>query len=198
VPLYACGREVVVRHSGTEWCADNGQLVFGFTTGGHGAAPGRVVPVSPRKGEPAPPDRHPAGNAEAWFEHALALERKSDWAGACGAYSRALEINPQMADAYINLGRLMHEAGDTSEAARLYHLALECAADDPVAHYNLALALEDQQHRQAALAHYHRALELDPEFADAHFNLGRLLQSVGETAEGKRHLNAYEQLTSRE
>jgi tetratricopeptide (TPR) repeat protein len=198
VPLYPCGRQVVVRQSGAEWCADSGQFLFGFATGGKPCPAGRVVTVRHRKAEPAAPACRARGSADGWFEHALALERKSDWAAACAAYTRALELNPQMAEAYINLGRLMHEAGDTGEATRLYHLALECAPEDPVAHYNLALALEDQQHQQGALAHYHCALDLDPEFADAHFNLGRLLQSVGEDAEGTRHLRTYKQLTSSE
>jgi tetratricopeptide (TPR) repeat protein len=109
------------------------------------------------------------------------------------AYRRALQLDPEMGDAYINLGRLMHEQGNPAEAARLYHLALECAPDDPIGHYNLAL--EDVRQLAAAVSHYQHALAIDPDFADAHFNLGRLLERLGRRPEAMQHLHAYKKLT---
>ena len=90
-----------------------------------------------------------------------------------------LELDPNLGDARVNLGRLLHEGGDPKAAVSHYRRALEGTGDDHVTHYNLALALEDIHEQQAALAHYHRALELNPDFADAHFNLGRLLERTG-------------------
>jgi tetratricopeptide (TPR) repeat protein len=194
VRIYADGRQVVARDGRTAWRPDSGQVVFSFAVDDLARAAGVVVPVRGRRSRA--PVRRPARQSPlAWFERALRLERKNDVEGARAAYHKAVELDPDLADAYINLGRLTHAAGDPVEAARLYHHALQCAPDDPVAHYNLAIALEDQRRFPAAVSHYQQALSLDPEFADAHFNLARLLDRLGRRAQAMRHLFSYKQLT---
>ncbi len=195
VRIYADGRQVVARDGKTAWQPDSGQVVFAFEVDELARAAGRVVPVrgSARRTTARQPE--PANSAATWFERALAREQRQDLTGACDAYRRAIDRDPQMADAYINLGRLLQEQGDTAEAARLYHLAIECAPDDPVAHYNLAIALEDQRSMAAAISHYQQALACDPYFADAHFNLGRLLDRLGRRSLALRHLLTYKRLT---
>ena len=195
VRIYADGRRVVARDGGTAWQPDSGQVVFAFEVDELARVARRVVPVGRRSSRQ--PARAPqrAHNALAWFERALARERRGDLAGACDAYRHALELDPGMADAHINLGRLLQEQGDTAEAARLYHLAIACTPEDPVAHYNLAIVLEDQRHFAAAVAHYQKALAYDPEFADAHFNLGRLFDRLGRHSDAIRHLLSYKKLS---
>ena len=97
----------------------------------------------------------------------------------------------------MNLGRLVHEAGDPREATRLYHLALERSSGDPVIHFNLALALEDTKGVAPAIAHYERTLELDPRFADAHYNLAGRYEQLGRGADALRHYHPYKKLTGR-
>ena len=58
-------------------------------------------------------------------------------AAASSSASRALELDPDLVDAYVNLGRIAHEAGRGLEAIRLYELALERTPEDPVLHFNL-------------------------------------------------------------
>jgi tetratricopeptide (TPR) repeat protein len=199
VHVYADGRQVVVRDGRTAWRPDSRQIVFSFAVDDLARAAGVVVPAQARRPHrrPARATRQPrvAQSALAWFERALSLERKDDLEGARRAYATAIDLDPDLPDAYINLGRLTHQGGDAVEAARLYHLALEAAPDDPVAHYNLAIALEDQEHAAEAVAHYEEALTLDPEFADAHFNLARLLSRLGRRVQAMQHLATYKKLT---
>jgi tetratricopeptide (TPR) repeat protein len=195
VRIYADGRQVVARDGKTAWQPDSGQVVFTFEVDELTRAAGRVVPVHRSGSRMAARQPAPAESAAVWFERALTREQRSDVAGACDAYRHAIERDPQMADAYINLGRLLQEQGDTTEAARLYHLAIECAPDDAVAHYNLGIVLEDQRNVAAAVSHYEQALACDPHFADAHFNLGRLLDRLGRRSQAIRHLLTYKRLT---
>jgi hypothetical protein len=195
VRIYADGRRVVARDGGTAWQPDSGQVVFAFEVDELARMARRVLPVGGRRSRQPTRAPHPAHTARAWFERALAREQHADVAGACDAYRRALELDPGMADALINLGRLLQEQGDVAEAGRLYHLAIEYAPDDSIAHYNLAIVLEDQCHLPAAVAHYRKALVYDPEFADAHFNLGRLLDRLGRHSEAIRHLLSYKKLS---
>src|SRR6266404_1374152 len=151
VRICADGRQVVVRDGRTAWEPDSGQMVLQFDLRKLARDAGVIAPTAARRPVTIArkPDRRRA--AFVWFDQALALEQ-DDPGAARAAYLQALEINPLMSDAYINLGRLMHEAGDRREAMRLYRLALEQAPDDPVAHYNVALVLEDDQDPNGAAA----------------------------------------------
>ena len=196
VRVYADGRHVIVRDGPTTWSPESGQLLFSFAVDDLARAAGVVVSVDGRRGR-AGRQRQESADPAVWFERALQSERTNDRAGACDAYRKAIELDPELADAYVNLGRLIHEDGDPIEAARLYHLAIEHAPDDPVAHYDLAIALEDQELQAAATSHYRQALRIDPDFADAHFNLARLLDRSGQRTEAMRHLLTYRRLTER-
>jgi tetratricopeptide (TPR) repeat protein len=194
VRIYADGRQVVARDGRAAWQPDSGQVVFSFAVDELARRAGVVVPVACRRKRRAAPLRDPRDEAMAWFDLGLAQEEK-DPAAAGTAYRRALECDPKLSDAYINLGRLAHEGGDSAAAAHLYRQALQCDPIDPIGHYNLALALEDQRDTSSAVFHYQRAVAIDPVFADAHFNLGRLLERLGRHTQAIRHLLRYKKLS---
>lgn len=185
VRVYADGKRVMVRDAGTAWNVENGQAIFSFDVDRMRQAAGMVVPVAKRHGRAA---------AAYWFTRGVALEEE-DRGEACAAYRQALSLDPGLADAYLNLGRLVHESGDTQQALRLYREAVRRIPDDPVAHYNLATALEDTQELRGASKHYHLAVELDPDFADAHYNLAQLFERLGQSKRALRHLMTYKRLT---
>lgn len=195
VKIYADGAHVTVRFGSTAWHPENKQMVFLFEVDQLARDARVVAPAQPKGKAPAAVSSESARSATLWFERALLLEERHDVVGAAAAYRRALDFDSTLADAYINLGRLVHQGGDPREAARLYHNALEHAPDDPIAHYNLALALEDQDHRQEAIAHYEQAVTAAPDFADAHFNLSRLYERMSMHRQAVRHLLVYKKLT---
>jgi tetratricopeptide (TPR) repeat protein len=193
--IYADGRHVAVCDGEASWRPDTGQTLLDFEVDALARAAAGVRSAV-RQPQPAAhaasADR--ATRARAEFERALDLE-DVDPAAAVEAYQRAVELDPQQADAWVNLGRLAHEAGRAREAVRLYERALALCPDDPVIHYNLALALEDVRGAAAAAAHYEKALALDPDFADAHYNLAGLCEQLGREAAALRHYHAYKKLT---
>jgi len=197
VRIYADGKQVVARDGGATWRPDSGQVLFTFAVDDLTRRAHKLVTRAPGDLRAARASVGGHRTAWVWFERGLRLEQANDHPAARDAYQRAVEADPQLSDAYINLGRLAHEAGDPPEAVRLYHLALEASPDDPIGHYNLALALEDLPNPGAAVAHYRRAVTLDPVFADAHFNLGRLLEQLGRHAEAVQHLRTYRHLTQK-
>lgn len=190
--IFAQGRDVAVRSGEAAWHPETGQTLFDFDTG----------PLEERARDLAAArrERHRTGDArqraQLEFARALDLEER-DPAEAAQAYASALELDPQLVDAYVNLGRIAHESGNAAEAARLYELALELTPEDPIIHFNLGLALEDTQGLEAAARRYEQALALDPDFADAHFNLAGLLEKLGRSADALRHYRAYQKLTER-
>lgn len=192
VRISAAAGRVVVRDHDSVWQPDSGQLLLDFTVDELARKSGVAPPVAAAR----EPRRAAGESAVDWFERAVDLE-DDDPAAARAAYQRALEIDPEFGDAYVNLGRLAHEAGDPTTAARCYHHALERDELDPVTHYNLALALEDLKRVSEAVAHYSRAVALNPGFADAHYNLSQVLARLGRKAEALRHMVRYRQLVRR-
>jgi Tfp pilus assembly protein PilF/DNA-binding transcriptional MerR regulator len=135
-----------------------------------------------------------ADAAADWYEHGVDLEAE-DPGGAMTAYRRALEIYPDLVDAHLNLGRLLHEAGNLAAAESHYRQALAVEPDDALAAYNLGVALQDQHRRREAVAAYEHAIAIDPAFADAHFNLSGVYEQLGDKTAAFRHLRTYRSLT---
>ncbi len=188
--IYADGRDVAVRDGVATWLPESGQTVLNFDTD---ELAERVEELdSAAAQEPRLVDAGARARQE--FQRALEIQ-DADPAAACAAYRRAVELDPELTEAYVNLGRLAHQAGEVEEAARMYALALERSPDDPIIHFNLALALEDSDGAGPAAHHYECALRLDPDFADAHYNLAGLCEQLGRKADALRHYHAYKKLT---
>jgi DNA-binding transcriptional MerR regulator len=165
----------------------------------HPAAPGpenqRGAGTSaPGSGETAEAGKHRFDAAADWYEQGVDLEAENP-AGAMTAYRRALDLDADLADAHLNLGRLLHEAGELAAAEGHYREALAIDPDDALAAYNLGVALQDQQLPREAVAAYEHAIALDPAFADAHFNLSGVYEQLGDKAAAFRHLRTYRSLT---
>ncbi|HSP99013.1 MAG TPA: tetratricopeptide repeat protein [Candidatus Dormibacteraeota bacterium] len=196
VRIVAAGGRVVARSGDRVWQPESGQLQFAFTVDELARRAEAPRALSPKPRPAAPPPPAPGETASDWFERGVALE-DDDLEAARSAYERAVTIDPEHADAWVNLGRLAHEAGDPATAARCYHQALMRDETDPVTHFNLALANEDLEKSGEATAHYRRAVALNPRFADAHYNLAQLLSRLGRRDEAVRHMVRYRQLMRR-
>ena len=135
----------------------------------------------------------PSLSAEQWFHLGCELESTSPLE-ARQAYHQALAVDPEHADAHLNLGRLYHEAGELGKAEAHYRSASRCAPDDALCHDNLAVLLEDRSLPDEAIFAYRQAIARDPNAADAHYNLGLLLEARGRRAEAMKHLLAARRL----
>jgi tetratricopeptide (TPR) repeat protein len=138
---------------------------------------------------PAPAD------AGGWYERGVELEA-DDPEEAIAAYRRAAELAPDLADAHINLGRLLHERGELAAAELRYRQALAARPGDSTAHFNLGVALQDLGRLDEAASCYAAALAADPTLADAHYNLATVYEQLGRHAEAFQHLRTYRALTA--
>jgi tetratricopeptide (TPR) repeat protein len=137
-------------------------------------------------------------NAVEWFERGCELDaEESKWVEAIEAYETALEIAPDYADAYCNLGAVRYNQGQRAEARRAFEACLEREADHVEANFNLANVLEEEGDDGAAMAHYRRALAADPLYPDLHINLALLYEKIGRTRPACDHWRRYLQLDPR-
>lgn len=221
ISIQTDGLDVVASDGTSRWRPDSGQFLLDFDAreiaeraDAEGSARSRVVAESPANADagdaPAagatpgpslmlvegtgPQDTEPAGSAEEWYELARELEATSA-EEACEAYRRAIELDPFMADAHVNLGRQLHIIGERGRAEPHYREAVRLDPDDPTPHFNLGVLLEESGRRDDAVHAYRQAILRDPDFADAHCNLGLLLEALGRRQEAVRHLMAARHLS---
>jgi tetratricopeptide (TPR) repeat protein len=170
------------------WNPHSGQFHIEFDVGELAARAAPLARDFARRVHAVPEGR----GAPEWFELGVELEAvAADEARA--AYERVLALQPDHADARVNLGRLLHEAGRLEEAETHYRRALQYG-EHALAAYNLALVLEDLGRPTDALREYARALAADPQLAEAHYNLARLYEERGDQPAAIRHFNGYRAL----
>ena len=182
VRIAADGERLVVRDKDSVWNPESGQALFDFAVDDIVA---KIVEV--------PRPQNNDLDADDWYDAGCHLEQMSA-DDARDAYERALQLDPNHADAHVNLGRLLHEQRAPAAAEKHYRAALEADPNHPIAAFNLGVALEDLGRIADAARAYERALEIDPENADAHYNLAGLLEKRGDKAGAVRELKAYARL----
>ena len=186
--IEADGNRIVVTDGRARWQPESGQILMDFPE-----TTARCVPLVRPPRRSMAPAAQGSESAVAWYERGCALEASDD-AAAADVYRRAIELDPTLADAHVNLGRLVHEAGDAVEAAAHYRAALELRPDDSTAAFNLGVALEDLGRDAEAIDAYESAVALDDTHADAYFNLAGACERAGRPAAAIRQMKAYRAL----
>ncbi len=158
--------------------------------------------LAPRaRGATVLPFRHPSGSEEAeeWFLKGYEQERlPGGEEAAAAAYARALELDPNLVPALINLANLHYSRNELDRARELYLHAAACGGD---AFFQIPFNLGNIAHDLGAYAEarrlYERAVRLAPDYADAHFYLALTLEKLGLSAEARPHWRAYRMLEPR-
>src|SRR5438552_15961416 len=109
-------------------------------------------------------------------------------------YRRALEIDPYVVPALINLANIHYTRDEIAEAQALYERAIGLEPDVFEAHFNLGNIFHDLGRYLEAQACYREALALNPAYADAHFYLAVTLEKMGQSHDARPHWRAYQLL----
>jgi tetratricopeptide (TPR) repeat protein len=176
----------------------SGQLTLDFRIE---AQPAKVLQLRRREMPPLaalmdPVPFAPESSAEQYFTAASMLDNgdPANVDEAAGAYRRALEVDPYLVPALINLANIHYARDEIAEAQALYERAIGLEPDVFEAHFNLANIFHDLGRYPEAQACYHDALKLNPAYADAHFYLAVTLEKGGQSREARAHWRAYQQL----
>jgi tetratricopeptide (TPR) repeat protein len=184
-----------------------GQLAFDFRLD---AAPARILELKQKPRGDAPrgsglfPEkssgtaRDPA-LAEEYFRTASALDDgnaddEAKLEEAAMAYRKALEFDPYLVAALINLANIHYSRDELAEAQALYERAIGLESDFFEAHFNLGNIYHDLGRFTEAQACYREALRLNPYYADTHFYLAVTCEKMGLSQEARPHWRAYQQL----
>jgi tetratricopeptide (TPR) repeat protein len=94
---------------------------------------------------------------------------------ALAALLRAIELQPNLAEAHCALGLVYHQTGQTDQSIAASRAALAIRPDFPEALCNLAIALKEKNQLDEATVHLRAALALRPQFPDAQLGLATVL-----------------------
>jgi tetratricopeptide (TPR) repeat protein len=193
-----------------------GQLTFDFRLDAH---PARIIELKPRSpqalstAEPGTQGAIPLGtlgtpgtigtgvfgaisSAEQYFLMGSLLddgtpERVEE---AVKSYRRALEEDPDLVAALINLANIRYSRDELAEAQALYERAISLDDSYFEAHFNLGNIHHDHGRYAEAEESYRNALALNHNYADAHFYLAVTLEKMGRSIDARSHWKAYERL----
>lgn len=173
----------------------SGQLAFDFRID---AEPARIITLKPRETPamvPFGPARAPS-MAEQYFLMGSQLDDGSEehQEEAAQAYRRALEDDPDLVAALINLANIRYAKDELAEAQALYERAILLDPTYYEAHFNLGNIHHDHARYPEAEVCYRAALALKPDYADAHFYLAVTLEKVGRSADARPHWRQYQAL----
>ena len=118
--------------------------------------------------------------AKEYYSSAFNKDDKGDYTGAISDYTKAIELDPNYADAYVNRGISKHNLKDYKGAMSDYNKAIELNPNDAILYYNRGnLKGRNLKDYTGAISDYTKSIELDPNYADAYVNRGAAKELIG-------------------
>ena len=100
--------------------------------------------------------------------------------GALKAYSRAIELSPNNAEAYNNRGVTYQEKGELDRAIEDYSKAIQFKPKLAFAYINRGVTYREKGELDRAIEDCSKAIQLKPNYAEAYNNRGVIYQEKGE------------------
>jgi tetratricopeptide (TPR) repeat protein len=116
-----------------------------------------------------------------------AMEER-DFEAARTYFGRALQLDPNVAQAHLSIGTMLLRAGRLNEAETQLRAELRHHASDIRAQYYLAYALDLAQRHNEAEALLSSVLQARPDFPEAQYALGKILLQKGLHERALAHL----------
>jgi serine/threonine-protein kinase len=92
-------------------------------------------------------------------------------ARSVAAYRKAIEVAPDFAPAYCNLGNSLTALGKHAESEAALRKSIELDGTYALAYYNLGVVLDAERKTAAAVESYRSAVKYDPTYPEAYANL---------------------------
>lgn len=119
-------------------------------------------------------------NADVYNNLGVAYSCLDDFEHAETYYTKAIELDPELAQAYINLSDLYYKAGDLASAIGTLQRGSYELEDNLVIAHLLARVYIDDQRYEDAIVELERVLDGQPENYEAFYDLGHVYFELGD------------------
>ncbi len=119
-------------------------------------------------------------DAETLFQIALEYQQESDWDNALSYYNRAIELNPELTEAYHNRGIVKYKMRKFAEALGDFTQAIKLNPELAETYVNRAHLKGKMGDKKGALQDYDKAIQLNSKDAQAYSNRGVLKANMGD------------------
>jgi len=126
---------------------------------------------------------HQPRHADGLHLFGLLRHQQGRHAEAAALIRQALEVQPGLAGAWLNLGSVLKTLEQLDEAIVCYQRAIELQPGFTAAHANLGNALSAAGRNREAVEHYRNTLNHEPDNAGVLNNLGNALVNLGQADE---------------
>ncbi len=109
----------------------------------------------------------------------IVIDRNKDWKDEQTLWERTVEVNPNSATAYNNLGFIYQEKGEYNKAGESFLRSIELNPNRALTHYNIGVLYGKLNAVNQSIQAYEKAVELDPMLLGAHINLGIMYDNTG-------------------
>ena len=120
------------------------------------------------------------------------MERKYD--EAITHYTKAIELKPDLAEAYNNRGNAYADQGDFDSAISDYNIVIQLNPNYAEAYSNRGAAYYKKGDFDSAISDYNAAIQLNPNYAEAYYNRGAAYYKKGDFDSAISDYNAAIQL----
>lgn len=127
-------------------------------------------------------------NADAHFLLGMNMKETGDTARAINSFQKAVNINSDLIDGWINLGQL-HESKGHTVAGKYYETAVQVAGDNPLALHAKADFLSRTNDLNGAIGLYKQIQTIQPDYKEAWFNAGLIYLDLDSVAEAYRQFD---------
>jgi tetratricopeptide (TPR) repeat protein len=121
------------------------------------------------------------------LKRGIVLEEAGQIELSIAEHERAVELDPKLAQAHINLISLYGRMGRVEKAEQHYRAAVAISPNLADGHYNFGVLLVGQERYEEAARAFERSLQLNPFHAESHFNYGVMMERDGRLEEAAEH-----------
>ena len=151
-----------------------------FACGGGTPPPPTEIPPTATPVPTSTPVPTPTPSASDHVDQGVIFLDEGKLEEAAAEFLKAIELDPENADAHRNLGTVYTEQEKFEEAVAAYEKAIEVAPDFGEAYGDMAGALFFLDRIYEAVTAGEKAIELAPDYVNAHYNLGLAYYRQGE------------------
>ncbi len=121
-----------------------------------------------------------SGEMKTFLDKARSQLQNKQWQPALQTLTQAIQHDPKCAEAYLQRGSLLADAGQAAQALADFGRAIELAPNDAKLRHTRGFLLMTHRQVDAAIGDFSKAIELNPKYAPAFNNRGLAWLSKGD------------------